>query len=315
MLIYLQTCEVRADRRGEKYLAMTIRLRPKKGDDVCSVAAKAWAGSFSPHDPPKAGFRYSVSGDLQLYNGAPQFIIGYFSPPLGEGPGNLIETPAVDAQAVYRRLYCSAWVNPGLSELFSKLHDALGATKQAGRSLLEILWEIPAGASYHHNRRAGLLQHVSEMIGLAESLEDSQGVFEWDKEVLIASIILHDLGKVFEYNPDTLAFESTPIGERFGHTCWLPAFVASLVGERAFQGKVADVLHCVLAHHGIEGGAPVPPKTPEAILLNLLDQMSAKLDVCRTAQAAVDRGEKAQYSPLLKATPLCRAKAEGKIDE
>ena len=314
MEIFVASAEVRIDKRGSQYLAMTVRLRTEQGGDVQRMPAKAWAGNFDADNLPKAGFRYLANGELQIYNGAPQLIVNFFSRCLGEGPGDLTEVPAVDQQATYRRLYGCAWDDPQLSDLFSRIHDALGSTLRSGRSLLEILWEIPAGASFHHNRRAGLLQHVAEMVGLAGGFALS-GVYvgtRWD--VLEAGILLHDLGKVYEYNPDTYAFESTDVGERFGHTCWLPTFVASLVGPRAFQGKIADVLHCVLSHHGIEGGAPVPPKTPEAIMLNLLDQMSAKLDVCRSAQAAADRGEKPGFSPMLKATPICRVKFEEKSE-
>ena len=310
MEIFIQSAEIRIDRRGSSYLAMTVRLRTELGGESRRMDAKAWAGAFDGANLPKAGFRYSVYGNIQDYRGSEQLVVDSFSSETAEGPGDLAEPPAVPQQETYRRLYCSTWADPSLADLFSKLHDALGSTFRSGRSLLEILWEIPAGASYHHNRRAGLLQHTLEMVGLAASLYVCRDVLRWDAETLQAAILLHDLGKVYEYSPETYAFESTEIGERFGHTCWLPTFVASLIGQRAFDGKVADVLHCVLSHHGTEGGAPVPPKTPEAVLLNLIDQMSAKLDVCRTAQAASDRGEKASFSPMLKATPLCRPKVE-----
>jgi hypothetical protein len=279
------------------------------------MPAKAWSGSFDADDPPKPGFRYSVGADFETYNGSPQLVVRYFQGGRKEGPGDLIEPPAVDPQETYRRLYCCHWQDQELSHLFSCIHDALGSTFRAGRSLFEILLEIPAGASYHHNRRAGLLQHTGEMVDLADLFATARNHWKFQHDVLVAAVLLHDLGKVYEYNPDTYAFDSTEIGERFGHTCWLPTFVGSLIGPRVFQGKVADVMHCVLSHHGVEGGAPVPPKTPEAILLNLIDQMSAKLDVCRSAQDLVDRGEKPGFSPILKAVPLCREKGEEKSDE
>lgn len=306
MEIFLLSSEVRTDRNGGKYLAFTARFRSEPGGVVCRMPGKAWAGNFDHTEPPKSGWRYSINGEVQSYNGSPQLVVSDFYRIIGEGPGDLLEKPAVDPESTYRALYCCRWNDAGLSELFSRLHDALGSTFRSGRSLLEILWEIPAGASYHHNRRAGLLQHVSEMVSLADMFGPVLKTWNFQHDVLVAGILLHDLGKVYEYHPDTFVFEQTDIGERFGHTCWLPTFVASLIGPRAFQGKVADVLHCVLSHHGVEGWAPVPPKMPEAIILNLLDQMSAKLDVCRTAQASADRGEKPGFSAMLKATPICR---------
>ena len=43
------------------------------------------------------------------------------------------------------------------------------------------------------------------------------------------------------------------------------------------------IVHVVLSHHGeLEYGSPIVPATAEAILVNHLDNLSAKLDVIET---------------------------------
>ena len=45
--------------------------------------------------------------------------------------------------------------------------------------------------------------------------------------------------------------------------------------------------HIILSHHGVpEFGAPVLPKTPEAILVNLIDNVDAKTQMALDAVAA-----------------------------
>jgi hypothetical protein len=160
MLIYIQSVEEHVDRRGSAYLSMTVRLRIVPGGPVVRMPAKCWSGNFDRTNLPSAGFRYEARGGIQIFNGEHQFVMAGYGDRLHRGPGDLVEMPAVDQQAAYRILYCYKWQDPYLADLFSKLHDALGATFSSGRSLLDVLFEIPAGARYHHNRRAGLLQHT-----------------------------------------------------------------------------------------------------------------------------------------------------------
>jgi hypothetical protein len=100
-----------------------------------------------------------------------------------------------------------------------------------------------------------------------------------DFELAAHRPILHDLGKVKEISGPT-APEFTVPGQLLGHVVlgW------EMVREeaRAMEFPDANLLiqleHIILAHHGaLEFGSPIPPKTREALLVYVLDDLNAKL--------------------------------------
>ena len=67
-----------------------------------------------------------------------------------------------------------------------------------------------------------------------------------------------------------------------GHI-YISAYTLQHVLEKAGYGPMDDevkcIIHCVLAHHGEkEFGSPVVPCLQEAVIINMLDNLSAKTD-------------------------------------
>lgn len=310
MTIFVQSVTAKVDRRGATYLDLVVRYSDK--GDLRTAVGKIWSNVLYLHEQPQPGHVLDVEAQIEEWppgSGKKQLNISDYR--ASQTPAEEFEMPsAVDAEEVYQRLYCRRWEDPQLQVLFDGITNAMENPNRGrdGKTLKEILLEIPAGVSMHHARRSGLLEHVAEMANTAASLYEAP--VDWRYEILLAGILLHDLGKCWEYSPTTFQWDATAVGERFGHTCWLPTFVAAIVGHAAFDSPISDVIHCVLSHHGAQGGAPVVPKTQEAIILHHIDSMSAELDVCREAQRAVDRGDKPVFSQMLKATPICRPAPE-----
>ena len=89
-------------------------------------------------------------------------------------------------------------------------------------------------------------------------------------------------------------FDYTDMGKLVGHitlgTLWINQR-ASAISEkqgRTFRPVLLTVLeHIILSHHGVpKFGAAVLPKTPEAILVNLVDNRDAKTQMALDAVAA-----------------------------
>ena len=59
----------------------------------------------------------------------------------------------------------------------------------------------PAAKLMHHNYVGGLLQHTSECVEIADNFLTTFPA-KIDKDTVIAACILHDFGKIFEYNQD-----------------------------------------------------------------------------------------------------------------
>ena len=152
-----------------------------------------------------------------------------------------------------------------------------------------------AGArSYHHARRGGLVEHTAQMMRVAAEIAPLYPQLNLD--LLIAGILFHDSGKLWENHlPETgftMGFDER--GELMGHISIGMELVNSLwrklqaSEDAASWSKLAPasedvrlhLLHLIGAHHGeAQFGSPVSPKTPEAMALNYIDNLDARLEM------------------------------------
>ena len=162
-----------------------------------------------------------------------------------------------------------------------------------------------AARGNHHARRGGLLEHTSRMMESALALCTVYP--ELHRDLLIAGVLFHDTGKLWETCPPERGFgiESEPRGELLGHlsigielvnTIWrdLPKEDwESLVP--ASEDVRLHLLHLVASHHGqLEFGSPVLPKTPEAALLHFVDNIDARMEMFIAAYASGSAGQNGQ---------------------
>ena len=152
-----------------------------------------------------------------------------------------------------------------------------------------------AGArSYHHARRGGLVEHVAQMMRTATAIAPLYPQLNLD--LLIAGVLFHDAGKLWENHlPETgFTMGYDEIGELMGHISIGLELVNSLWrklqteenmrGWSALTPSSEDVrmhlLHLIGAHHGEpQFGSPVSPKTPEAMALNYIDNLDARMEM------------------------------------
>jgi 3'-5' exoribonuclease len=152
-----------------------------------------------------------------------------------------------------------------------------------------------AGArSYHHARRGGLVEHTAQMMRLARQIAPLYPQLNLD--LLIAGILFHDSGKLWENHlPETgftMGFDER--GELMGHisiglelvnSLWRKVLATPAAsGWSALDPASEDVrlhlLHLIGAHHGEpQFGSPVSPKTPEAMALNYIDNLDARMEM------------------------------------
>lgn len=145
----------------------------------------------------------------------------------------------------------------------------------------------PAAKSRHHATIGGLLEHILELVQIAEVVAELYE--EIDRDTLIAGCILHDIGKVIELHVDD-DFRYTAEGVMVGHI----VIGDELVSEAC---KTTDcskdtelrLRHMVLSHHGTqEWGSPVVPQTAEAMALHHIDQISSQ------TRQAIDKVKEAE---------------------
>jgi 3'-5' exoribonuclease len=100
-----------------------------------------------------------------------------------------------------------------------------------------------------------------------------------DEGLVVAGALLHDLGKVWELEIGA-SIEYTDDGRLLGHLPMEVLFVERKITElESFPPELRrQLLHILLAHHGeYEFGSPRRPKTPEALLVHMADNLDSKM--------------------------------------
>lgn len=166
----------------------------------------------------------------------------------------------------------------------------------------------PAAMSFHHAYVGGLLEHVLSLIQLGDQISDHYGSLR--RDLVLAGLVLHDLGKIEELNY-LRSFRYTTRGQLVGHI----ALALGIVREKLraipdFPDALRDQIeHIILSHHGkLEFGSPREPMFPEALVVHYLDDLDSKLESMR-AQYAADKdraGDFTARNPALKRELLKR---------
>ncbi len=153
-----------------------------------------------------------------------------------------------------------------------------------------------AGArDYHHARRGGLVEHVSQMMRAAIQVCVAYPIL--NRDLLVAGVLFHDVGKLWEnaYQKDGFSMPYTELSELLGHIplgmevvnrLWrdIHETGADAAGwadlEPASEQVRLHLLHLIVSHHGeLAFGSPVVPKTPEAQALHYIDNLDAKMEM------------------------------------
>jgi len=160
---------------------------------------------------------------------------------------------------------------------FLKDEDFVGSFKQA-----------PYSKRYAYNYLGGLLEHTLIESKIAANIADIYD--ELDRDLLLASAIVHDFGKVREYNTTT-SIELTNEAQLVGHT----VMCERMINERIesipdFPEELKlKLAHIVLSHHGdYEWGSPRSPRTEEAVALHHIDLLAVRLSGFIQAKEELD---------------------------
>lgn len=169
------------------------------------------------------------------------------------------------------------------------------------KRLLEAFWAdeefvrrfktAPAAKKMHHAYIGGLLEHTLSMTVLAKEIARHYSGVNLD--LLLAGVVLHDIGKTreFEYQ---FAIGYSDEGKLLTHIVIGCAMIDDKIRELpGFPSETALLVkHMVVSHHGSrEYGSPEPPKLMEAVLLNQIDDIDAKMNGIREFIAGEDPNE------------------------
>lgn len=156
------------------------------------------------------------------------------------------------------------------SNLYCVVEEVLEETK-------DLFYTYPAATRNHHNFVGGLAYHSISMARVG--LDICRQYPFLDKGLLVAGILMHDVGKIDELSGPVLP-EYTNEGNLLGHISIMNNRLDRVAEKLGVNDKECVLLlkHMVLAHHGkMEFGSPVLPMIPEAEVLTLLDNLDARM--------------------------------------
>jgi putative nucleotidyltransferase with HDIG domain len=162
--------------------------------------------------------------------------------------------------------------------LVEKIEDP--TLRSFAKALFEPIWESfkkgVAAKNYHHAYIGGLLQHSANVGEIAYNLAR---FYNLKTDIVLLGAILHDIGKVWEFDIFP-KFEHNIYYSKLGHIFLGAHYVREKAREFNIPKEIADeIVHIILSHHGeYVRGSPVLPKTPEAMLVHLVDNLDAQMN-------------------------------------
>ena len=148
----------------------------------------------------------------------------------------------------------------------------------------------PAATSMHHAYRHGLLEHTLHMARAAKALLPLYS--EVDADLAIAGVLVHDTGKVTEYE-GALGARRSRKGILQGHVVLGYAIVRK-AGLKAHldADRLERLEHIVLSHQGEPAwGAAAWAATPEAVFVSMIDNLDARMGMVQRALRTTPEGE------------------------
>lgn len=156
----------------------------------------------------------------------------------------------------------------------------------------ELLMTCPGAKTMHHAVVSGLLQHLTGMLRLGKCMTTVYKNINSD--LLLSGIILHDICKLREFSlgPVGLCIDYSKEGKLLGHITIGVSYIESKCAELNISKEITSLLmHMILSHHGEpDFGSAIRPMFLEAILLNQIDNIDAKVYMCEEVLNNVEKG-------------------------
>lgn len=268
---------------GSKYLSIIFQ------DKTGTVEGKKWSVENIDLQVFSSGNIVSIAGEVVKFKGALQIKISGAS---------VVSSKDQDLENFIPQSKLSRL------SIQSDITRIIGSIKDSDYNLVvssiykdfeDKLFFFPAAVKNHHNYERGLMTHTLSMAQICEFL--SSHYQNLNHDLLISGALLHDIGKIVEFNGPILT-KYTNEGKLLGHISIGFSIVREYCEKLQINKEKSMLLqHMILSHHGkYEFGSPVLPMLKEAIVLSMVDDLDAKEELCEQTISTVKKGE---FSPRL----------------
>ena len=260
----IQDSILRETKDGRPYLLGSFR------DKTGQIAFVFWDIPSYAESWTQTGSAVLVTGRVVRYKDAQQITVTDMNQNLEPSLADLLPSSRRSQEEMVAEL--KEQIN-SLSEPWQQLvaHILLDET------FLRDYAHAPAARNMHHAYIGGLLEHTLSMATLANFIADHYPYV--NRDLLLAGTLLHDMGKAIEYDISK-SFSFSEDGRLVGHITRAVVLVekaATEIGDFP-EDDLRHLVHLIASHHGThEWGAPVIPKTLEAILLHQIDLLDSRV--------------------------------------
>ncbi len=148
----------------------------------------------------------------------------------------------------------------------------------------------PAATTIHHAYEGGLAKHSLGVCKNAISIWKNYSGSNADIELIVTGALLHDIGKIKEYNQDG---SRNIYGNLLGHSVIGADRIFRVALENNLDPetniKIIMLRNLILSHHGkLEFGAPVMPGSLEAEIVSRADDLDARMEAGDKALDLID---------------------------
>ena len=275
---------LRSTTQGGLYIAMFL------SDKSGQVNGRMWQASEQAYKKIGKGGFIRINGRSEVYKNNLQIIVNQFS---------VVDESKVSIEDFLPR------TEKNIEQMFEEVKQIAATIKNlqiktlvdaflSDKQLMVEFCKAPAAMKMHHNYLGGLLEHTHNMLKVAVAILPLYRQLQSD--LVLGGIFLHDMGKIEELSYD-MSFGYTDSGQLLGHITKTVLMISKKANELAAKGKAIDqqiidsLSHIILSHHGqYEFGSPKLPATPEAFMVNYIDDLDAKVNQVTNA-IANDQGD------------------------
>jgi 3'-5' exoribonuclease len=250
---------------------ITLELVDRSG----RINGVIWNGSSEIMRDLKPGRIFKVKGTVTTYKGKRQLTVDRILPETSFDPDDFLPSGDISYEELDSRL--TGAIEKVKDQDYRSLLEAIFSDEDIRRGFLRGV----GGKLWHHNYSGGLAEHSLAIFDLC--LDLSSKYKELDRDLLLTSALLHDIGKIRSYSLEG-AIEYTDSGRLLGHIVMGDQIVGEAIdgiGDFPDEKKLL-IRHLILSHQGSpEQSSPVSPMTPEGMVLYIADLMDSKLAAMR----------------------------------
>lgn len=281
LFVLIKSADVRVARNGNPFIAFNFQDRSGSMDGMYWSATEEEIARFQP------GKVVFLRGERDNYQGKSQVKIKQLR--IAE-EGEPIDPALYVERVEMRRDAIEEEINEAL--FLIREPNITRVVRKILSMVEEDFYTYPAAKRHHHAMVGGLSYHTVSMVKIARSLLKIYP--ELNASLLIAGIVLHDIGKTIELS-GPISTEYTLKGKLMGHIVIMSELIDKACHDININPEMESIVllkHVVLAHHGkMEYGSPVAPQILEAELIHQIDMMDANLNMMLTATSKIEGGE------------------------